>query len=64
LLFELAQIADHPVKNHFVLIDDWRDYYYHAEKIHGYLGKIMTRGYKTALVNDIYVAMPEQGRVR
>jgi hypothetical protein len=33
LLFELEQIAAHPVKNHKILIDDWRDYNQHEKKI-------------------------------
>jgi len=26
LLFEFEQLVEHPVKNNFILIDDWRDY--------------------------------------
>jgi hypothetical protein len=61
LLFELAQIADHPVKNHFVLIDDWREYGRHAEEVHGFLRRIMTPSFRTTLVDDIYVAVPGDG---
>ena len=58
ILFELEQIADHPVKNHFILIDDWRDYSQHAEKINEFLGRIMVSKYTTILASNIYIAVP------
>ena len=57
IMFELEQIAAHPVKNHFVLIDDWRDYNSWETKIRA-LGPNIVSNPKYALVGDVFIIAP------
>ena len=57
LMFELAQIADHPVKNHLILIDDWRDYSKWEKDIRAIATRIFSNP-RFSLVGDIFVITP------
>jgi hypothetical protein len=59
LLFELKQIAEHPVKNHFILIDDWRDYNFHEPQIREFAAKILDNPSYTK-VGDIFIITPSK----
>jgi len=57
IMFELDQISAHAVKNHFILIDDWRDYRGHEDKIRIIANKICDRPYFNQ-VGDIFTITP------
>jgi hypothetical protein len=59
LLFELKQISEHPVKNHILLIDDWRDYSLWEKEIRELAPKIIDNPVFSK-VEDIFVVTPSK----
>jgi len=63
LMFELEQIAAHSVKNHLILIDDWRDYNRLESDIRRLAKQIYDDPCYTK-VGDIFVITPNKGQIK